>query len=111
MHLKERNLVLRIGKPYPEARSHIYTGHVVDYDGDMLAFDGCVMHFGRATADDPSGGLTVSKRAVRWIPLQRIEYIRELPEGMDPFKVDSLEVNLDGSLVYPDMDRPDLLPD
>ena len=111
MHLKDRNLVLRIVKPYPEARSHVYTGNVVDYDGNMLVFDGCVLHFGRATADDPSGGLTVSKRAVRWIPTQRIEYIRELPDGLDPFGVDSLEINSDGSLVYPDMDRPDLLPD
>ena len=102
MDFKDRNLALRIVKPYPEARSHIYTGRIVDYDGNFIAFDGCVLNFGRRSAEDPTGGMTISHRAVRWLALQRVEYIRELPDGMDPFAPDSIAVNADGSLVYPD---------
>lgn len=111
MEFNDRNVVLRIVKPYPEARSHIYTGQVIDYDGNFVAFDGCVMHFGRPSTDDPSGGLTISHRAVRWVALQRVEYIRELPDEMDPFAPDKMDLNADGSLAYPGSARPDLIPD
>ena len=107
----DRNVVLRIVKPYPEARNHVYTGHVLDYDGNFVVVDGCVLHFGRPSAEDPAGGLTKSTRAVRWVALQRVEYIRELPDGMDPFEVDKLKVSADGSIEYQALDRPDLLPD
>jgi hypothetical protein len=107
----DRNVVMRIVKPYPGARNHIYTGRIVGYDGNFVAFDGCVLNYGRASSDDPGGGLTVSQRALRWVALQRVEYIRELPDGMNPFDPASLEVSADGSIVYPAVDRPDLLPD
>ena len=102
MNFNDRDVALRIVKPYPGARSHIYTGRIVDYDGNFIAFDGCVLNFGRPSTDDPTGGLTVSHRAVRWVALQRVEYIRELPPGMDPFAPDTLALNPDGSLVYPE---------
>ena len=107
----ERNVVMRIAKPYPGARSHVYVGRVVAYDGRFVAFDGSVLHYGHRTADDPTGGLTVSKRAVRWVALQRIEYIREMPEGMDPYDPEKIEVSADGSLLFAMIDRPDLIPD
>ena len=56
----DRNVVLRIVKPYPQARNHVYTGRVVDYDGNFVVVDGCVLHFGRPSAEDPAGGLTTS---------------------------------------------------
>lgn len=111
MDFSNRNVVMRIVKPYPAARSHVYTGQVIDYDGKFVAFDGCVLHFGRPSTDDPTGGLTISRRAVRWVALQRVEYIRELPEGMDPYDPAKLEVSSDGSILYPASERPDLLPD
>ena len=107
----DRNVVLRIVKPYPQARNHVYTGRVVDYDGNFVVIDGCVLHFGRPSAEDPAGGLTTSTRAVRWVALQRVEYICELPDEMDPFEVTKLTVSADGSIEYPALDRPDLLPD
>jgi len=105
------NVIVRIVKPYPGARNHVYTGKVVDYDGRFVALDGGVLHFGKPTVDDPTGGLTTSPRAVRWLALQRIEYIRELPEGMDPFKPDKFNVSADGSIAFKAIDRPDLLPE
>jgi hypothetical protein len=110
MDFTNKNVVLRIVKPYPEARAHVYAGQIVAYDGNFLAFDGIVMHHGKPSGDDPTGGLTLSSRTVRWVPLQRIEYIRELPEDMDPFS-GKFEVTGDGGLNYPATDRPDLIPD
>jgi hypothetical protein len=104
-----RNVILRIVKPYPDARNHVYMGRVVGYDGRFVAIDGSVLHFGRATVDDPTGGLTTSARAVRWVALQRIEYVLELPEGVDPFDPTKLNVTAQGSVSF--ADRPDLLPD
>ena len=110
MEFVNRNVVLRIVKPYPEARNHVYTGVLTAYDGKFVEIDGCVLHFGRASVDDPTGGLTKSPRAVRWVSLQRVEYIRELPKGMDPFDPEHLKVAEDGSLDYSAGERPDLLP-
>lgn len=106
-----RNVVVRIVKPYPEARNHIYTGTAIDYDGRFLAIDGCVLHFGRPTSEDPTGGLTTSKRAVRWVALQRIEYVRELPTKMDPFSPETLKIAADGSVLYPVVGSPDFIPE
>ena len=107
----DRAVVIRIVKPYPEARSHIYLGKVVAYDGRFIGIDGCVLHFGRATLEDPTGGLTTSGRAVRWVFRDRVEYILELPDGMDPYDPEQLTVSPDGSLKASLADRPDLLPD
>jgi len=107
----DRAVVIRIVKPYAGARNHIYLGKVVEYDGRFVTLDGCVMHFGKPSVDDPTGGLTTSPRAVRWVALQRIEYIRELPEGTDPFSPDKIQVSSDGSLHYSVAGRPDLIPD
>jgi hypothetical protein len=106
-----RKVLVRIVKPYPGARNHVYTGQIVGYDGHFITIDGCVIHFGEATVDDPTGGVTTSGRAMRWIAVERIEYIRELPEGMDPFAPEKLRVQDDGSLDYTVLDRPDLLPE
>ena len=106
-----RNVALRIVKPYPEARNHIYTGRALAFDGKFVAIDGCVLHFGKASVDDPAGGLTTSSRAVRWVALQRIEYIHELPASANPFAPEEIKVGADGSLDYDALDRPDLLPD
>jgi len=105
-----RQILLRIVKPYHEARNHVYAGTVLGYDGHFLCVDCTVMTFGRATADDPAGGLTTSGRATRWVALQRIEFIRELPEGMDPFDPEKFKVH-DGRIDLSAFDRPDLLPD
>jgi hypothetical protein len=107
----DRNIVLRVVKPYPEAKNHIYTGRAVDYDGRFVAIDGHVLNFGRPSADDPTGGLTISERAIRWVALQRVEYIRELPEGIDPFKPAEIDVSVDGNIRYHATDRPDLIPE
>ncbi|MHC4669025.1 MAG: hypothetical protein ACYTFD_11525 [Planctomycetota bacterium] len=106
-----RDVLIRIVKPYPVARNHIYTGRVIGYDGRFVMVDGCVLHFGRPSVDDPTGGLTTSSRAIRWVALQRIEYIRELPEGTDPFAPEKLRVATDGSFDYGALERPDLLLD
>ncbi len=106
-----RNVVVRIVKPYPTARNHIYTGEVVDYDGHFVAIDGCVLHFGRPTSEDPTGGLTSSHRALRWLALQRIEYIRELPAEIDPFSPDTLKIASDGSILFPIVDSSGFIPD
>lgn len=108
---ENRNVIMRIVKPYQGARSHVYTGRIMWYDGNFIGFDGCVLHYGRPSSDDPTGGLTISRRAVRWVVLQRVEYIRELPEGMDPFDPEKIQVSTDGSIEYPAVDRPDLIPD
>ncbi len=105
-----RNVVMRINKPYKGAHNHVYTGQIVGYDGHFVTIDGCVLHFGDASVDDPTGGLTTSVRAMRWVAVQRIEYIRELPEGVDPFAPESLRVTEDGGLDYNVLERPDLLP-
>ena len=107
----DRQVLLRIVKPYHEARNHIYAGQVIDYDGNFVCLDCSVLHFGRATSDDPTGGLTTSTRAKRWVALPRIEYIRELPKGMDPFDPDKFNVAADGGIDLSAFDRPDLLPD
>ena len=107
----DRKVVMRITKPYPGARSHVYAGQVVGYDGRFVAFDGFVLHYGRPSADDPTGGLTISERAVRWVALQRVEYIRELPGKMDPFDPKAFEVSSSGGLLFRALDRPDLIPD
>ena len=73
-----RKVLVRIVKPYPGARNHVYTGQIVGYDGNFITIDGCVIHFGEASVDDPAGGLTTSARAMRWIAVERVEYIREL---------------------------------
>jgi hypothetical protein len=106
-----RKVLVRIVKPYPGARNHVYTGQIVGYDGNFITIDGCVIHFGEATVDDPAGGLTTSVRAMRWVAVERVEYIRELPEGMDPFDPESLRVTENGSLDYNLLERPDLLPE
>lgn len=107
----KRNVVIRIVKLYPQARNHVYTGQIVGYDGNFVTIDGCVLHFGKATVDDPTGGLTTSGRAMRWVAVDRVEYIRELPDGMDPFSPENLRVTGDGSLDYNVLERPDLLPE
>jgi hypothetical protein len=111
MDFTNKNVVLRIVKPYPDARAHVYAGQIVSYDGNFLAFDGIVMHHGKPSGDDPTGGLTLSSRTVRWVPLERVEYIRELPEGTNPFEPEAFEVTGDGGLNFPATDRPDLIPD
>ena len=105
-----RNGLVRITKPYPNARNHVYTGQIVGYDGNFVTIDGCVLHFGEPTVDDPTGGLTTSARAMRWIAVNRVEYIRELPEGVDPFAPEKLRVTGDGGIDYAALERPDLLP-
>ena len=109
--LLNRNVLMRIVKPYPEARNHIYSGRVQEYDGRFICIDGYVLHFARASADDPSGGLTTSARGKRWVALERVEYIRELPEGIDPFNPEGVQVSADGSVTYDALHRPDLIPD
>jgi hypothetical protein len=104
-----RNVILRIVKPYPDARNHVYMGKVVSYDGRFIGLDGCVLHFGRASVDDPTGGLSTSARAIRWVALQRIEYVLELPDGIDPYDPKKLHVTAGGSVSF--ADRPDTLPD
>jgi len=47
---------------------------------------------------------------VRWIPLQRVEYVRQLPEGMDPYDLDHLRVSEGGNISYSILNRPDLMP-
>lgn len=111
MKLKNRNMILRIVKPYPEARNHVYTGHVVDWDEGFLAIDGCVLSFGRPSTEDPSGGLTVSQREVRWVPRERIQYVRELPEAIDPFNAEQFQITPEGKVTHSESPRPDLLPE
>jgi len=106
-----RNVLLRCVKPYPSARNHVYTGRIIAYDGHFVALDGIVMHFGHPTVDDPTGGLTRSPRAVRWVALQRIEYLRELPEGVDPYEPEHIQVGSQGALEITAASRPDLLPE
>ncbi len=48
---------------------------------------------------------------MRWVAVERVEYIRELPEGMDPFDPESLRVTENGSLDYNLLERPYLLPE
>jgi hypothetical protein len=107
----DRNVVIRIVKPYPEAKNHLYLGCAVDFGSGVVALDCTVLNFGRPTSDDPTGGLTISTRATRWIPLQRIEYIRELPEDLDPFQPDRIDVAADGNISYHATERPDLIPE
>lgn len=111
MELKNKNVILRIVKPYPEARNHVYTGCIVGWDGNLLMIDGCVLNFGRASSEDPTGGLTISQRAVRWVPRERIQYFRELPEDVDPFDAGNFEVTLEGNVSHTGTARPDLLPE
>jgi len=111
VELVGHHVVIRIVKPYPHARNHIYTGRVLAYDGKLITIDGCVLHYGKASVDDPTGGLTTSSRAIRWVALQRVEYIRELPEGADPYDPGGINVTTDGSLEIHVADRPDLLPE
>lgn len=105
------NVLMRCVKPYPTARNHVYTGKLLGYDGHFVTIDGIVLHFGHPTVDDPTGGLTGSPRAVRWVALQRIEYIRELPENVDPFAPENIKVGSQGSLEINASARPDLLPE
>jgi hypothetical protein len=109
--LQKKNVILRVVKPYTEARNHIYTGTVVHCDEGWIGVDGVVFNFGRPTTEDPSGGLTVSPRAIRWLPYGRVQYLRELEEGADPFNPDAFELTEDGRLRFAASDRPDLLPD
>ena len=111
MELEQKNIILRIVKPYPEARNHVYTGRVVAYDEGFVAIDGSVLHFGRATTEDPTGGFTKSDRAIRWVPKERIQYIRQLPEGIDPFDPEQFEITAAGGISTRAADRPDLLPE
>ena len=106
-----KNVLLRCVKPYPTARNHVYTGKLLGYDGHFVTIDGIVLHFGHPTVDDPTGGLTRSGRSVRWVALQRIEYIRELPKGVDPFSPENIKVGSQGSLELTALTRPDLLPE
>jgi hypothetical protein len=106
-----RNVLLRCVKPYPTARNHVYTGRILAYDGHFVTVDGIVLHFGHPSVDDPTGGLTRSGRAVRWVALQRIEYIRELPTGVDPFAPENIKVGSQGALEISALSRPDLLPE
>jgi hypothetical protein len=106
-----RNVLLRCVKPYPQARNHVYTGRVLSYDGHFVTIDGIVLHFGHPSVDDPTGGLTRSPRSVRWVALQRIEYIRELPKGVNPFEPEDIKVGSSGALEINALTRPDLLPE
>ena len=107
----DRDVVLRIVKPYPEARNHVYTGRVIAYDEGFVAIDGSVLHFGRPTTEDPTGGFKKSPRAIRWVPKERIQYIRQLPEGIDPFDPEQFEITAVGGVSTSAADRPDLLPE
>jgi len=111
MELSAQNIILRIDKPYPQARNHIYTGKVVSYDDRFLAVDGVVFHFGRPSAEDPTGGLTTSGRAVRWIPIERIQYVVEMPKGIDPFSTTSFRLTAEGDVRWSATERPDLIPE
>jgi hypothetical protein len=112
MELLGKNVILRIDKPYPQARNHIYTGKVVAYDGRLLSVDGMVFHFGRPSAEDPTGGLTTSGRAVRWIPIDRIQYVVEMPKGMDPYSTAAnFRLTAEGDLQWLASERPDLIPE
>lgn len=106
-----RNVLMRCVKPYPTARNHVYTGKLLGYDGHFVTIDGIVLHFGHPSVDDPTGGLTRSPRAVRWVALQRIEYIRELPKDIDVFEPAHVKVGSQGSLEIDALSRPDLLPE
>jgi len=106
-----RNVMMRCVKPYPTARNHVYTGKLLGYDGHFVTIDGIVLHFGHPSVDDPTGGLTRSPRAVRWVALQRIEYIRELPQDIDVFEPANVKVGSQGSLEIDALSRPDLLPE
>jgi hypothetical protein len=106
-----RNVLLRIVKSYPSARNHVYSGRILDYDGCFVGVDSCVLHFGRPSAEDPTGGLTRSGRALRWVTLQRVEYILEYPADVDPFAPEKLKVTSDGAIEYSALARPDLIPD
>jgi hypothetical protein len=106
-----RSILLRVVKHYPQARNHIYVGTVVARDDQFVTVDGSVFHFGRPTSDDPTGGLTVSKRALRWVPIARIQYIRELPAGVDPHSPRTFRLTADGNLSVTASERPDLIPD
>jgi len=105
-----RNVILRITKPYQQARNHIYTGKVLARDDRFVLMDGCVFHFGRPSAEDPAGGLTVSRRAQRWVPIDRIQYLRELPPAVDPFRPELFRITADGN-IESGAGRPDLLPE
>ncbi|MGQ0615070.1 MAG: hypothetical protein ACT4PV_15155 [Planctomycetaceae bacterium] len=104
-----KNMIVRIDKPYPQARNHVYTGKVLDCGPQFLAIDGCVFHFGRPSAEDPAGGLASSRRAVRWIPIPRIQFMREMPQGADPYSTKNFRLTASGELSA--LDRPDLMPD
>lgn len=112
MKLKHRNVILRIVKPYQGAKNHVYTGRIVDWEEGFLAIDGCVLNFGRPSTEDPTGGLTVSPREVRWVPRERIQYLRELPDDVDPYDATGFQLTAEGNVreVGADM-RPDLLPE
>ena len=111
MKLNQRKIILRIVKPYPEARNHVYTGIAVDWEEGFLAIDGRVLSFGRPSTEDPTGGLTVSQREVRWVPRERIQYMRELPDEIDPFDVAHFSVTPEGKVTHSTTPRPDLLPE
>ncbi|NJN14120.1 MAG: hypothetical protein HC813_00145 [Planctomycetes bacterium] len=98
MELIGNSVILRIVKSYPAEHSHVYAGRVLGFDGSFLAIDGRVFHFARPNAEDPTGGMSTSPRAVRWVPVGRIEYIRELPSTLDVFGADAFRVRADGSL-------------
>jgi len=110
MNLTDRNILLRIAKPYPEAHNHIYTGRITDYDRTFLEVDGCVLNFTRPTTEDPTGGLTISPRAIRWIPVERVQYIRQLTPGTDPFDPEAMRITEEGNIVPTSLNRPDELP-
>jgi hypothetical protein len=106
-----KSVLMRCVKPYPSARNHVYTGKIIAYDGHFVTIDGIVLHFGHPSVDDPTGGLARSPRAIRWVALQRIEYIRELPQGVDPYAPAHIKVGSQGTVEIDPLSRPDLLPE
>ena len=98
MDFLERNVILRVVKAYAGEHTHVYAGRVVGFDNAFVCIDGRVFHFARPNAEDPTGGMTSSPRAIRWVPVQRIEYMRDLPERLDIFSPDAFRLTPDGTL-------------
>jgi len=98
MDFTGRNVVLRVVKAYPTEHTHVYAGRIVAFDGAFVCMDGRVFHFARPNAEDPTGGLTSSPRAIRWVPVQRIEYMRDLPPKLDVFHPSAFRLTPDGGL-------------
>ncbi len=92
---------VRTEKEYPEAKSHVAIGEVLEEKAQYLRLRCRTYHFGRFKSKE---GTKMGKIKVRCFPWEKIEVITELPQDIE-WEIANFKLNKEGRLVLDDREE------